>query len=110
MNKLYAWILGMTKVGKVVKQVQTFFDGKKQIIIGLGTAIPPTILIIQNFTEQGLPYLMGIGHTPELAAAGLGWGLVFNALKGEKIRAENAEIITKLDANTAITQHIANKQ
>jgi hypothetical protein len=110
MNKIYAWILGMTKVGKQIKRVQEWLDGKKQIIASLAAAIPATILIIQKFTEQGTTYLVSVASTPEFLAASGGWVALFNGLKGEKIRAENAEIITKLDANTAITQQVADKQ
>lgn len=110
MNKIYAWILGMTKVGKAVKQVQVYLDGKKQIIASLATAIPATLLIIQKFTDQGTTYLVSVASTPEFLAASGGWVAFFNGLGIKKARAENAEIITKLDANTAITLQAANKK
>lgn len=94
MGKVIAWVAGFTKVGKVIKSVQNFFDGKKQYLAGLATALPATIMILQKFSEGGIEYVTHISATPEFAAAGLGWGLVFNAAKGEKIRNENAEILS----------------
>jgi len=110
MKKLFAWMLGMTKVGKAVKQAQGFLDGKKQMLASLAAAVPATLLILQRFTDEGLTYLTTVASTPEFLAASGGWVAFFNALKGEKIRHENAEIITKLDANTAITQQVADKK
>lgn len=101
MNKLMGWILGMTKVGKFVKQAQEFLDGKKQIIASVATAVPATALILKNFSEQGTPYLLGVAHTPEFLAASAGWIALFNGFKGEKIRQENAEILAKLDNKQA---------
>lgn len=104
MNKLMAWILNMTKVGKTIKTVQEFLDGKKQIIASIATAVPATALILKNFSEQGTPYLLQVAHTPEFLAASGGWIALFNGFKGEKIRAENAEIMSKLNANQAPAQ------
>lgn len=96
MNKLYAWILGMTKVGKTLKKIQEYLDGKKQIIASLATAIPATLLIVQKFTDQGTPYLVGVASTPEFLAASGGWVAFFNGLGIKKTRLENAQIINLL--------------
>lgn len=90
MNKIFEWILGLTKIGKILTSIQEFLDGKKQIIASLATAIPAILLIIKNFSEQGNAYLITIAHTPEFLAAGIGLSSLFNAFKGEKIRAEIA--------------------
>ena len=82
------WILGFTKVGKTLKQIQVFFDGKKLLLSGIATAVPATVMIIQKFAEEGVSYLMRAASTPEFQTASLGWGMVFAALKGEKIREE----------------------
>ena len=93
MKRLIIMVLSKTKIGAWVKDAQKLLDGKKQILAGLGTALPASLLIISNFVaaENGIEYLMNIAQAPEFAAAGLGWGLVFNALKGEKIREKQAE-------------------
>ena len=93
MKTLIAWFLEKTKAGQTVKKVQEAVDGKKQMIASLAAALTATITIIMKFGEQGMPYLMGLASTIEFATASAGWIGFFNALKGEKIRAENAEII-----------------
>ncbi len=93
MGKLIGLILNFTKIGKTVKTVQTAVDGKKQAIASLGTAIAGTIAIVMNFGAEGTPYLLKIASTPEFLAASGGWIAFFNAMKGEKIRHENAVII-----------------
>lgn len=101
MKKLIGWILGASQVGKAVKKAQGFLDGKKLLITGLATAIPATLMIISNFaneTDGGLPYLMSLPQKLEFQTAAGGWGMVFAAMKGEKIRQENAEIIEKIDS------------
>lgn len=89
---IIAWVLNHTKVGRIILAVQMFLDGKKQIIASLATAVPATLLILKNFSEQGTPYLLQIAHTSEFLAASGGWIALFNALKGEKTRAEIADL------------------
>lgn len=98
MKVLLNWILGLTKVGKVAKQIQAAVDGKKQMIASLAAAVVATATILTKFGEQGTKYLLEVASTPEFVAASAGWIGFFNALKGEKIRQENAQIIEKLDA------------
>lgn len=92
MNSVISWFLEQTKVGRGVASVQAFLDGKKQIIASVATAVPATALILKNFSDQGMPYLLQIAHTPEFLAASAGWMGLFNALKGEKIRQEIADV------------------
>lgn len=99
MSKLIGWVLGFTKVGKTIKKVQEFLDGKKQLLTGLAGALPATLMIIQNFQQGGIDYLTHAAHSPEYAAALLGWGLVWNAVKGEKIRDQNDQILDALKPN-----------
>lgn len=96
MMKAIAWILNFTKIGKVVTTVQEKVDGKKQMLAALGTAIAGTLTIIARFGEGGTRYLAEVATTPEFLAASGGWIAFFNALKGEKIRQENAQILEKL--------------
>ncbi len=103
MTKLILWFLGQTKAGKSVKAVQEFFDGKKQLLTGLMGALPASIAIILNFSHGGLDYLAKAGTTPEWASAVIGWGLVFNAIKGEKIRTEIAATSAQLAEVTGVT-------
>lgn len=93
MNSLIVWFLSKTKVGKAVTAVQEFLDGKKQLLTGLAGALPATLMMVQGFQAGGLEYLSHAAKSPEYAAALIGWGLVWNAVKGEKIRAENQQII-----------------
>jgi hypothetical protein len=90
MNKLIGWVVGLTKIGSIVKKIQDFLDGKKQALASLAAAVPATVTIIVNFADKGTPYLMQIASTPEFLAASAGWIGLFNAIKGEKIRAEIA--------------------
>lgn len=99
MKSLIGWVLGMTRVGKVVKQAQMAVDGKKQMIASLVAAVTATATILLRFSEQGTKYLLEVASTPEFVAASAGWIGFFNALKGEKIRQENAQIIEKLDGS-----------
>lgn len=95
MKGLLAWIIDGTKVGKVLKSIQALLDGKKQLLVGISTAIPATVTILTKYGEQGNAYLVNIASTSEFMAASLGWTAIFNAIKGEKIRAENATIIAQ---------------
>lgn len=88
MNKLFGWILGMTKIGKAAKGVQDFLEGKKQMLASLAAAIPATLQIMMNFTSMGAPYLLHVASTPEFVAASAGWIGLFNALKIQKARYE----------------------
>jgi hypothetical protein len=44
-----------------------------------------------GFIDKGTPYLLHVASTPEFLAASGGWIAFFNAMKGEKIRAEIEE-------------------
>lgn len=95
MKKILAWIIEKTKVGKVANKVRSAVEGKKQMIVSLATAIAGTLTIVTKFGELGIPYLMELATTPEFLAASAGWMGLFNALKGEKTRAEIKEIKDK---------------
>lgn len=90
---MIAWFLNFTKIGKTVKAVQDFLDGKKQYIAGLAVLLPAAIKIVDNFRMGGLDYLIGATHSPEYLAAAGALAVLANAAKGEKIRKENAVII-----------------
>jgi hypothetical protein len=76
MNKFMAWILGATRVGKVVEKVRAFLWGKKTYIAGLATAIPALLTIVSKFSDQGGAYLLGLPTTEEFAALMLGIGMI----------------------------------
>ncbi len=65
MNKLLAWILGKTKVGTIIDKSRELLAGKKTYIAGAALAVPALITVIQNFSDQGAGYLLGITATPE---------------------------------------------
>ena len=65
MNKLFAWVLSMTKLGKVVDPVQKFLSGKKVYLAGAAIGVPALVSIIQGFAESGLAYLLHVSATPE---------------------------------------------
>lgn len=100
MIKLISWILEKTKIGKTVKSVQTYLDGKKQLIAGLAVALPASTQLLLDFAAAPEPiaWLGTLSTNPTWLAAGGGWVAVFNAVKGEKIRAENATIISQNEA------------
>jgi hypothetical protein len=65
MGKAIAWILSLTKLGKVVTPVQKFLSGKKTNLAGLALAVPALIAILHQFSEQGMAYLVTVHTTPE---------------------------------------------
>ena len=76
----------------MLAKIVDFFDGKKQMLAALGAALVGTGTIVAKFSEGGWGYLLHVGSTPEFVAASGGWVGFFNALKGEKIRADIAAI------------------
>lgn len=80
MNKLLAWFLSFTKIGKITEPVQGFLSGKKAYLSGLAIAIPAVITIVMKFSDQGTGYLLGVAHTPE-------WTLLMNGLAIMGLRA-----------------------
>lgn len=91
MSKIIAMIAGMTSAGK---KVRGFFEGKKQALAGLASGLTGTATIIAEFSQAPDPiaFLLNVAKNPAFLAAITGWGLFFNALKGEKTRAEIAEV------------------
>jgi hypothetical protein len=65
MNKIIAWILGFTKLGKVAEPVQKWISGKGTYLSAAAVGVPALIIIIQKFADQGLPYLSTILTSPE---------------------------------------------
>ena len=98
---IVTWFLEKTKVGQFVKKTQDFLDGKKQLLTGIATAIPASVAVVQNFSAGGMDYLLHASKSPEFAAAALGWGLIFNAFKGEKTRQEIADLHDTIKAQQA---------
>lgn len=90
MAKIVAWILSLTKIGKIVEPVQNFISGYKSYIAGAGLAIPALLSIIQNFADKGTPYLLGVAGTPE-------WAVLLNGLAIMGLRAA----ISKASPDTA---------
>jgi len=90
MDSIINWLLSKTGLGKI----NDFMDGKKQMLAGLASALIGTATIIANLANSNtrLAYLMHIASAPEFLAASAGWIGFFNALKGEKIRAEIATV------------------
>lgn len=80
MNKMLAWFLSFTKLGKVVTPVQSFLSGKKSYLAGTAIVVPALVTIITKFSDQGTSYLLGVTHTPE-------WMLLMNGLAVMGIRA-----------------------
>lgn len=87
LDKIKLWILGISPLKKVID----FLDGKKQAIASLAAALTASGTILAKYLEQGNAYILHVASTPEFVAASAGWIGFFNALKGEKIRAEIAE-------------------
>lgn len=77
MNKLIAWFLSMTKLGKVVEPVQQFLSGKKTNLAGLAIAVPALVTMVGKFAEQGTAYLLGVAATPEFHQFMEGISLIF---------------------------------
>ncbi len=93
LKKILGWILGRGRIGTTLEKTRAAVDGKKQLLASLAAAIPASITILHNYGEHGTPYLLNVASTPEFTAACAGWIGFFNALKGEKIRKENAQIL-----------------
>lgn len=98
MNKIIGLFLGVTKVGKKVVE---FFDGKKAAIASFGTALAGSAAVINTIAQSHdiIQTALSLAHDPAVLATGVAWAAFFQALKGEKIRAQNDEIIEKLDKN-----------
>lgn len=65
MNKVFSWLIGFTRVGKVVTPAQQFLSGKKAYLAGLALIVPALVTMLTKFADQGTGYLLGIAHTPE---------------------------------------------
>jgi hypothetical protein len=65
MNKLFGWVLGLTKVGKVINGARDFLAGKKTYVAGAALALPAILTIVQSFADQGSSYLLTLTTTPE---------------------------------------------
>lgn len=65
MKNVLAWVLSFTKLGKVVEPVQKFLSGKKVYLAATALAVPAIVTMIQNFSDQGMAYLMSLPATPE---------------------------------------------
>lgn len=76
MNKVIAWVLSFTKIGKVVEPVQKFLSGKKAYLAGAALAIPGILTIAQKFSEGGVAYLLTVTHTPEFELLMQGLGIM----------------------------------
>lgn len=90
-KKLFGWVVGITSVGK---KVNGFLDGKKQMLVSLGSALAATSVIVAKIAEQGTAYLVGMASTPEFSTASIGWIGFFNAL-GRKKAAERLEELSQ---------------
>ena len=76
MGKVINWILGFTKIGKIVGSVQGFLSGKKTYLAGAAVAVPAMVAIITKFADQGSGYLLQITGTPEWDALMVGLGMM----------------------------------
>lgn len=65
MSKVLAWVLSLTKLGKVVAPVQKYLSGKKVYLSSAAVAIPALLSILQGFSDMGVPYLMQLPSQPE---------------------------------------------
>lgn len=99
MSKLIVWVAGFTKLGKAVKAAQSWLDGKKQYLAGLSMALPGLLTVIQKFQAGGIEYLSNVSSSPEYIALAGGVAIIANAAKGEKIRNENAQILSQLNTS-----------
>lgn len=95
--ELLAKFGGLTKP---LKKAQAAVDGKKATITSLLSALAFTGSIVLGFAsaEDPMKYLVALPQSPDFLGATGSWTALFLALKGEKIRHENAEIIDKLDS------------
>ena|SRR5258707_5370166 len=57
MKKLILWVLSLTGAGKVVDPVRRFISGKGTYLSACAIGVPALIVILQRFSEYGLPYL-----------------------------------------------------
>lgn len=76
MNKVIAWVLGFTKLGKVVEPVQRFLSGKKAYLAGAALIVPALVSIATKFSDQGMSYLLGVTHTGEFDMLMQGLGIM----------------------------------
>lgn len=65
MGKIITWVLGFTKLGKIVTPVQQFLSGKKVYLAAAAVAVPALVSMLDQFSSQGLGYLTIMTSTPE---------------------------------------------
>lgn len=65
MNKIVAYVVSLTKLGKVIVPVQKFLSGKKAYMAGASLVVPALLIMIQNFADYGVEYLMRLPSTEE---------------------------------------------
>ena len=80
MKKILGWVLSFTKLGKVVTPVQKALSGWKAYLAGIGLIVPALITILNNFSDQGMQYLLYVTNTPE-------WTMILNGIGVMGIRA-----------------------
>lgn len=80
MNKMLVWVLGFTKLGKIVDPVQKFLSGKKVYLAALAIGLPALATILGNFSDMGMDYLVRMTHTEE-------WRRLMEAIAGMGLRA-----------------------
>lgn len=88
MNKIVTWLLGLTRIGKIVEPVQKFLDGYKAYIAGTAILVPALATILTSFSQQGLSYLTAIVSTPEFKQLMEGWAVI--ALRAGLAKAQAA--------------------
>lgn len=65
MKKVIGWVLGFTKIGKIILPIQKFLSGKKTYIAGAALLIPGLLGILDGVANSGMDYLMNVTGTPE---------------------------------------------
>lgn len=76
MDKIVTWILGFTRIGKIIEPVQKFLDGYKAYLAGTALMVPALVVILTRFSESGAGYLAGIMSTAEFKSLMEGWAII----------------------------------
>lgn len=65
MNKIIGWVLGFTKIGKVIEPVQKLLSGWKVHLAGAALWVPALLTILDGVANSGMQYLVNVVGTPE---------------------------------------------
>lgn len=87
MGKVLAWILSLTKAGKLIDSARKPISGWGSYLTGAGMIFPALLTIVKRFGDIGAPYLTTMFNEPEWIA--LMGGIAIIRVRGAVTKAVN---------------------